>query len=226
MDAEPNAISSRRSPGALWPSPETRENERRMKREALLLAAVEMFNERGFSATSLDDVAASLQITKPVIYRYLGSKDQVLLECVKRGVEQFEEAAAFARRSDGSGLDRLRLFLHRYAEISSHGFGMCAHRTAHHELSEESRREFLARKRGIDQEMRRLIEQGVADGSINAPDVRMAAFALAGALNWIARWYTPDGPSSSAEVAAKIVALLVSGLAPRSSADESCVART
>lgn len=204
----------------LWPSAEEREKERQMKREALLLAAVEMFNGRGFPATSLDDVAASLNVTKPVIYRYLGSKDQVLLECVKRGLEQLQDAVASARLTDGRGLDRLKLFLRRYAEISSHGFGMCVHRTGDHELSEESRRQFRALKREIDQAMRGLIEEGVADGSIYAPDVRMTAFALAGALNWIARWYEPSGPLDATEVATRIVETLVSGLAPRATSGQ------
>jgi AcrR family transcriptional regulator len=211
MDSE----ETMRSVASPWPSAAAREEERRMKREALLVAAAEMFNARGFTATSLDDVAASLNITKPVIYRYVGNKDQVLLECVKRGFEQFENAAARVPTVEGSGLERLRWFLQRYAEISSGSFGMCAHRTGDHELSEESRREFRARKRGIDGEMRRMIEQGVADGSIDTPDVRMTTFAIAGALNWIARWYTPEGPLSADEVATRIVETLVLGLAPR-----------
>ena len=55
-----------------------------------------MFNERGFHATSLDEVAASLGVTKPVIYHYLGNKDQVLLECVTIGLTQLLEAAEAA----------------------------------------------------------------------------------------------------------------------------------
>jgi AcrR family transcriptional regulator len=199
----------------IWPSPEDRDKDRQRKREALLLAAVEMFNERGFPATSLDDVAASLNVTKPVIYRYLGSKDQVLLECVKRGIEGLQAAVATARVTDGSGLDRLKVFLARYAEISSQGFGRCVHRTGDHELSADSRRQFRALKREIDGAMRSLIEDGVADGSIHAPNIRMTAFALAGALNWIARWYDPRGPMNEAEVAAEIVDTLIAGLAPR-----------
>ena len=59
--------------------------ERAQKRDAVLTAALRMFNARGFHATSLDDVAASLGISKPTIYHYLGNKEQVLIECVTRG---------------------------------------------------------------------------------------------------------------------------------------------
>jgi len=74
-------------------STRTSSEDRAKKRDALLRAAVRMFNERGFHATSLDDVAASLGITKPVIYRHLGNKDRVLFECVAVGVAELKEAA-------------------------------------------------------------------------------------------------------------------------------------
>src|SRR3546814_16031755 len=81
--------------GETRPSPfrsrEERDLERIEKREAVLKAAVEMFNARGFHATSLDDLAASLGISKPPIYHSLGNKDQVLLECLTRGLLQRPE---------------------------------------------------------------------------------------------------------------------------------------
>src|SRR4051812_18453505 len=99
--------------------------EREQKREAVLRAAVRMFNSQGFHATSLDDVAASLGVSKPTIYHYLGNKDQVLLECVTRGVQQLRAAAEAAHAAPGTGFDRLRDFLTRYAEIIMDDFGRC-----------------------------------------------------------------------------------------------------
>ena len=56
-----------------WPTAEERGRERQLKREAVLHTAVQSFNERGFHATSLDEVAESLNVTKPTIYHYFGS---------------------------------------------------------------------------------------------------------------------------------------------------------
>jgi AcrR family transcriptional regulator len=196
-------------------TPAERRAEREQKREAVLLAAVRMFNAQGFHATSLDDVAASLGVSKPTIYHYLGNKDQVLLECVTRGVEQLREAVDAAHAMPGTGLDRLRSFLTRYAEINMDDFGRCVIRTADEALSVASRARFRALKREIDQAMRRLIAEGVADGSIVAQDVRLTAFTLAGALNWPAHWHHPDGGQSAHEIAAAMVDILTRGLAPR-----------
>ncbi len=189
--------------------------EREQKREAVLRAAVRMFNVHGFHATSLDDVAASLGVSKPTIYHYLGNKDQVLFECVTRGVEQLQVAAEAARATPGSGLDRLRAFLTRYAEAIMDDFGRCVIRTADEQLTSESSARFRALKREIDQAMQKLIAEGVADGSIAPVDVKLMGFTLAGALNWPARWHKPDGRLSAEELAVQMVEMLTRGLAPR-----------
>src|SRR5882757_3552173 len=131
-------------------STRTTDEERGQKRAALLLAAVRMFNERGFHATSLEDVATSLGVTKPVIYHHLGNKDQVLFECVTMGLGELQAAVAQARREPGNGLDRLRAFLRRYAETIMGEFGRCVIRTGDEMLSPMARTKFRALKREID----------------------------------------------------------------------------
>lgn len=194
---------------------EEREAEREQKRDAVLRAAVRMFNAHGFHAASLDDVAASLGISKPTIYHYLGNKDQVLFECVTRGIDQLREAADAAQALPGTGLDRLRAFLRRYAEINMDDFGRCVIRTSDEVLAPESAVRFRALKREIDTAMQALLSEGVADGSIAPLDVRLTAYTLAGALNWPARWYRTDSSMSAEAVSAQMVDILVHGLAPR-----------
>ena len=192
-----------------------RQADREQKREAVLRAAVRMFNSRGFHTTSLDDVAASLGVSKPTIYHYLGNKDKVLLECVTRGVEQLRAAADAAHALPGTGFDRLSEFLRRYAEIIMDDFGRCVIRTADEQLTSESSARFRALKREIDQAMQKLIAEGIADGSIAPVDVKLMGFTLAGALNWPARWHKPDGRMSAEELAVQMVEMLTRGLAPR-----------
>ena len=79
----------------------------------------------------------------------------------------------------------------------------------------DSATRFRARKREIDEAVRGMIAQGIADGSIAPVDVRFASFALAGALNWPARWHDPEGPLKPDEVAEKLVDIALGGLTPR-----------
>lgn len=196
-------------------SPEQKRSAREAKREAVLRAAVQMFNERGFHQTSLDDVAARLGISKPTIYHYLGNKDQVLLECVTIGLGQLIEAAEQGRATPGNGADRLLAYLVRYAEINMDDFGRCVIRTAEEALAPESRLRFRELKRRIDFDMRELIAAAMGDGSLAQGDVKLTAFTLAGALNWPALWHKSDGKCRPADLAHKLVEILGTGILPR-----------
>lgn len=201
------------------PSPfqtrEQKQQEREAKRQAVLRAAVRIFNERGFHGTSLDDVATSLGVSKPTIYHYLGNKEQVLLHCVTRGLDQLMEAAEQASSESGRGIDRLRMFLQRYAEINMDDFGRCVILTAEESLSEQGRQEFRSLKRKVNNALQDMIEAAIADGSIIPCNPRLLSFTVAGALNSPARWFSPDGPKTEAEIAREVVDLLTLGFAPR-----------
>jgi AcrR family transcriptional regulator len=198
-----------------WARPDERQRERKSKREAVLLTAAELFNRNGVTATSIEDVADALGVTKPTIYHYFATKDEILFECVRRGVDAIRDAALEANAQGGSGMERLQAHMRGYARVMTSDFGMCVTRTADHELSADSRARFRALKRETDTTIRAVIEDGIRDGSIVAGDVRLMTFTLAGALNWIARWYDPVGPMTPDEIAEGCVRILVDGLAPR-----------
>jgi hypothetical protein len=126
-----------------------------------------------------------------------------------------EAAAEDAIAGAGPGLARLRTFSRRYAEHAMDDFGRSVIRTSEEVLSIDGAKRFRAMKARIDRHFRAFIVEGMNDGSIAPVDVKMAAFTLAGALSWTARWHDPDGPMPPPVIAATMVDLLTSGIAPR-----------
>ena len=198
-----------------FPSAAQRQRDRESKRDAVLKAAVLLFNDKGFHATSVDDIAQALGVTKPVIYHYIGSKDQVLFHCVEAGLSQLLGAAEKSHEIAGNGRERLAAFLNLYAEIIMDDFGACVIRTSEEQLSPESRIHFRALKRKVDEAIRRHVAEGVADGSVETDNVALAAATAAGAINWTARWFDPEGPLDRSAMADFIVNQLMFGLVPR-----------
>lgn len=194
---------------------EQKRADREAKRQAVLLAAVRMFNERGYHATSLDDVAASLGVSKPTIYHYLGNKEQVLLTCLSTGLEKLIDAAVAARGMEGTGAERLVAFMTKYAEFNMLDFGRRVILTQDSDLSETGARQFRADKRKIHEMMRDMIVEGQADGSIAGGDPTLMAFTMAGAINWTAHWFRSRTPGDEKELASRMVALLTAGIEPR-----------
>src|SRR3989442_1077411 len=90
-----------------WSGTPDREQQREAKRQAVLQAAAQLFNERGFSATSLDDIAARLGVSKPTLYYYVKNKDEILLQCVNQGLAMTLEGIEASRRAGGQAVDQL-----------------------------------------------------------------------------------------------------------------------
>lgn len=195
-----------------WSSRGDREQEREAKREAVLRAAAQVFNEQGYQASTLDQVAARLNVTKPTLYYYVKSKDEILFECVRIGLSMLQEAVDKVSASGGNAADKLVAVMRQYAEIATLDFGMCVIRIGEDPLPPESKVKLRRMKARLDRVFRELVRQGIEEGSIERCDPKLAAFTIAGALSWIARWYRPDGGKSTAEIADEVIALLLKGL--------------
>lgn len=199
-----------------WPLPEERARERELKRDAVVMAAARLFARAGFHATSLDDVANALGVTKPTIYHYFASKDEILFECTRRGLTAIAAAGAEANIAGGAnGLERLEAMMKGYARVMTQDVGRVCTLTSEFDLSEQSKREFRRIKREVDRMVRDLVIEGMKDGSIAKGDPKLVTFTLTGALNWITRWFDEAGPQSVDEIAEACVTTLVHGLAPR-----------
>ncbi len=202
-------------PSSPWHQQKSREEQREEKRLAVLRTAARMFNEKGFHATSLDEVAEALDISKPTVYYYVKSKDEILFECVRLGLEMVVQAADEVEQAGGSASKKLMAVMRKYAEIVTMDFGMCLIRVGEDPLPPQSRAQLRGLKAKIDRQFRTLVQEGVAEGAFAACDPKITAFGIAGTLSWIARWYDPQGPMSADEIAERCIALLMNGLVNR-----------
>ena len=185
------------------------------KREAVLKTAAELFIEKSYSRTSMNDVAECLNITKPALYHYFQNKEQILLECYRLGTGLIEGTLNEIGNHGGTGLEKVEAFIYSYANVMTVNFGRCVMRLDEGDLSGEARADVRKYKRKIDRHLRRFIEEGVADGSITPCDIKIAAFSIAGAVNWICQWYQPEGALSADEIASQFARTLTQGLARR-----------
>jgi AcrR family transcriptional regulator len=203
--------------GSPWAVRHRRPRDHDQKRDAVVRAAAQAFNERGYHHTSLDDIAAALGVTKPTVYYYVANKEQLLYECFRAGLERIRVAFHEASRSDRPARERLNAVVHGYAEAIASEYGWCMVRAHEQDLGPEMSRQINALKSEIDQGIRRLLRDGMADGSIGTCDPKITAFAMAGALNWIAHWYRENQPMSARQVAETFATFFENGLLPRPS---------
>ena len=192
---------------------ESRRRARDEKREAVLRTAVRLFLEQGYHRVTLNDVAEKLNITKPALYNYFRGKDEILFECWSLGQERVDELIAEIDRGGGTAFARLCKLVHAYAGLMTTDFGASLVSFDPRDLAEKNRKVVRAAKKRVDRTFRQYLADGVADGSIKPCDPKLAAFAIAGSLNWIGHWYQPDRAWSSDDVARQFTTQLTEGLA-------------
>ena len=198
-----------------WVPFEDRRRARDEKRDAVLRMAVKMFLEEGYQRTTLSDVAAKLNITKPALYNYFRSKEEILIECYRLGQEMYDASIAAIEEGKGNGLEKLRQLIRAYVHVITTDFGMCLVRLDDRELSGEARASVRRSKRRFDNAFRTQIARGIEDGSITPCDPKLATFAITGSLNWIGNWYRPGGELPAATIAEDFALRLTEGVAVR-----------
>ncbi|WP_411140527.1 TetR/AcrR family transcriptional regulator [Streptomyces sp. x-80] len=186
--------------------------------ETLLAVSVEVFNERGYDGTTMDDVARAAGISKSSLYHHVRGKEELLERAVGRALEELFRVFDDPRAQHGRAVHRLEYVAHRVVRmlISELPYVTLLLRVRGNTRTE---RRALARRREFDRRVSDLLEEAVADGDLSeAVDSRLATRLLFGMINSVVDWYRPHtasaGPAavSGADLADAVVQLAFQGL--------------
>ena len=179
--------------------------------DAVLAAAVRLFNERGYEATSMGDLAEALGITKSRIYHHVSGKQDVLRMAVDHALDGLFEAAEEVRVLQAPAIDRLELLIRRSVLVLADRleFVTLLLRVRGNTAVEQGA---LTRRRVFDAQVTGLVKQAQAEGDVRADvDPAIAARLLFGMVNSLTEWYRPRRGNAGA-MADTVVAIAFDGL--------------
>jgi TetR/AcrR family transcriptional regulator, cholesterol catabolism regulator len=169
---------------------------RQEPRQEILRAAARLFQQQGYDATSMNDVAAALKLSKGGLYHHFQSKDEILFHIMSHAMDITEQRVINAARRVEDPEERLRTLirLHIGVVLSEEDREVTVMLHENHPLPPALRRKINARKKDYVH----FVENLVADvqrkrGTAGTVTPRAAAFALLGLINWIYQWYKPGG---------------------------------
>jgi len=165
-------------------------------RQEILRTAARLFQQQGYDATSMNDVAAALKLSKGGLYHHFQSKDEILFNLMNHAMDITEESVLKPVMAIPDPEQRLRALIRRHiAVVLSEGdreITVMLHEN--HPLPPILRKRINARKKDYIHFVENLVaEVQRARSSKGAVTPRAAAFALLGMLNWIYQWYRPEG---------------------------------
>ena len=195
-------------------SPHVREKRRRRRAE-ILHAALRAFREKGYYATTLDDIAESLGVRKTALYHYFPDKESILYECHRESLGEIARMIEEARSCCETPGERLAYLIREHVRIMTETLDGSPLAFEVSALGPEHRAEVIAARDRYEKTLRELILEGVEGGEFRPVDPKIAVFAILGSINWIARWYRPEGTIHAPELGAQFADHLVGGLACR-----------
>ena len=173
-----------------------------LKRRRILDAAIELFDENGFSQTTVDAIAQKLGMTKQFVYSYFGNKTQILIEICLISLTQSKVAIDCAVADCDVPRDQLRAAVEglSLAVIDNQkSVNIFDREEKYHD--EETRKIVLEYQSYLTKMLSRIIADGNRSGDFVCDDIQSAVFAIGGMVSWIRRWYSPNGKLDREEVA-------------------------
>ncbi len=183
------------------------------RRDEIIRIASHLFKEKGYHATTLQDIADELHVSKPALYYHIKSKEEVLSEIFNRGIIVAIEGLEAVLESDARPMEKFRRILLNHVRAVIDNIETMA--VSHHEtaaLPRKTYRKFVDQVRRYQDLIKDVYREGVEAGEFRPMDPTLAVNAVLGMVNWLYRWYEPKGGQSPDEVAAALVEIAERGI--------------
>jgi len=208
------------SPPKPRPPLKRRKKRRRVKAPAdsdatrvqILQSAAAAFRKLGYHGATVQRIAATLRMEKGNLYYYFRNKEEILFACHQYSLDRLIRLLDEISSSDASPDDKLRTLIVALVHTildELHGTTLFIELVA---LTPAHLKTIIARRDCVDRGMRQVIADGMASGVFPERDAKLLSLAILGAVNWIPRWFKPEGPASSTEIAECFASYLTAGL--------------
>jgi AcrR family transcriptional regulator len=202
-----NEFASRTNPA------ESREGRQEARRQAIHRAAVEAFHEHGYWATTADEIALRAEVTKRTLYRYIQSKENLLVEIHDQFMDLGLERAMAVVADGGRPVVLLRRLIEVHVEIvtqQTQAIQVFMEESKH--LSPQHRTRIQQKRDAYERIFREVISDGIAAGVFRPSDVRVTTLALLGGITEIYRWYTTAEDMTSGDIVELVLACYLTGI--------------
>jgi len=183
------------------------------KKEEIIFKAVESFAKKGYEKATLEEIAAELKMTKGSIYHYFNGKEDILFQSlIKAHTIANQVLSKIVERRDLPPKDKLCLAIKEHVKVLTTELAYGPLRQQELLLPVKLRDEVRAERKKFQQMFVGIVHEGIEEGAFKPANLKLVSFAILGATNWVARWYSPDGPFSPEAIGEAFADYLVGGL--------------
>jgi AcrR family transcriptional regulator len=181
-------------------------------RVEILKSAAKAFRKLGYHGATVEEIASALHMKKGNLYYYFRNKEEILFACHQYSLDRLAQLLAEIQETNAPPDHKLRqlivAFVHTILD-ELHGTALFLDLEA---LTPTHLKAVIVRRDRFEHGVREIVQEGMESGLFESGDPKLLAFALFGAVNWIPRWFNPNGPATSQEIADRFADYLIAGL--------------
>ncbi len=183
------------------------------KRQIIFEAAAQLFRDKGYSATSMRDLAQKVNLKASSLYNHIGSKEEILSSICFSNAKRFRDGMQQVEQMPGSPIDKVRMLIRLHVEVATEDLtSVTAFNDEWRHLSEPLLTEFKAMRKDYENRFQRIIESGIQSGAFRALDSFTVLYTLLSSIRWLHDWYRPNRQISPEELYEQMTTLLLKGL--------------
>jgi TetR/AcrR family transcriptional regulator, cholesterol catabolism regulator len=177
-------------------------------------AALRLFKEKGYHATSMRDIAEAVGINKGSLYSYIKSKEDLLIPVFEQAqgvlLREIEEISA---DTDSSPTERLKRAIHAHVTAVAENLDvLTVYLSEWRQLATESLATNRSQREHYATMFHQILRDGIASGEFRPMDTRIVMLGMIGMCNYLFRWYRPDGRLTPDSIADELIEMVMRGV--------------
>jgi AcrR family transcriptional regulator len=187
-----------------------------MTREEILEAAAQIFSQKGYHGTSMQDIAIAVNLQKASLYHHISSKQEILFAILNEALDLLIQRITHVASEPAAPEVKLRKAMCVYLETLAEyqdlaGVLLLEHRS----LEPEYQSQHFPKRDAFERIWRDMIQEGIDQGVFTSAHPSLTARAILGVMNWTITWYRRDGVLTAQEISVQFADLFLHGLDAR-----------
>ena len=184
-----------------------------MNKDQILEVAAQIIRQKGFHATSMQDIADAVNLQKARLYHHVSSKQEILLALLDQALDMLTERLQVVIQTNLPSDEKLHLAMDSFLEaLMQHSDLVSVLLLEHRSLDPEFRDKHIARRDRYERLWRDLIQEGMENGTFAKSNPVLSARAILGVMNWTVTWYRSSGSLKMEEITAHLVEFCLNGV--------------
>ena len=185
-----------------------------ISRQKIIETSVKLFNEKSYSATSVQDIVNTLGVTKAALYYYVSSKEDILFEIFDQTMETAEKRLNNLMKEEMTVEERIRkIVFNHITAVFDEAPNISIFFTEKAHLTADNLKAINARRRKYEEIIAEVFKQGVEEGVLKKDiDILSTVYALLGMCNWLYHWYNPHGRLKPDDLAKRYSDIILFGI--------------